>query len=83
MSLTMEIPESIEQALRQRGQRIDDLFIELAVALYGRGILSFGKALELSKLDRLNFGRLLTEREVPRHYGEAEFLDDVHYARGQ
>jgi predicted HTH domain antitoxin len=40
---------------------------ELAVALYARGILSFGKARELTSFNRIEFGRLLGRRETPRH----------------
>jgi len=84
MSLVLEIPDSIEEALRfPRGQQLDELFKELAVALYARNVLSFSKACELSKLDRLEFGRLLTRREVPRHYGEEDLERDWQYARSR
>jgi len=56
------------------------IFNELAVALYACNALSFSKACELSKLDRLEFGRLLARREVPRHYGEEELERDWKYA---
>jgi predicted HTH domain antitoxin len=84
MSLVLEIPDSIEEALRlPPGQQAGELFKELAVALYGRNALSFSKACELSKLDRLEFGRLLARREVPRHYGEEELERDWKYASGE
>ena len=45
MSLVLEIPDSIEEALRfPLGQQVDELFKELAVALYARNALSFSKA---------------------------------------
>ncbi len=56
---------------------------ELAVALHARGILSFGKARELTSLNRIEFGRLLGRLEIPRHYTEHDLKDDLAYARGQ
>lgn len=61
----------------------DEMLKELAVALYARDVLSFSKACELSKLDRVEFGRLLVQRDVPRHYGEEELERDWKFARGE
>ncbi len=84
MSLVLEIPDSIEEALHfPREQQRDELLKELAVALYARDALSFSKACELSKLNRVEFGRLLVRREVPRHYGEEELERDRKYAHGE
>src|SRR5207237_6240257 len=58
----------------------DELLKELAVALYARDALSFSKACELSKLNRVEFGQLLVRHEVPRHYGEEELERDRNYA---
>ena len=81
MSLVLEIPDSVQEALRlPDGQQIAELLKELAVA---RSALSFSKACELSKIDRLEFGRLLARREVPRHYGEEELERDWQYASGE
>jgi predicted HTH domain antitoxin len=54
---------------------------ELAVALYVQGILSFGKARELASMGKYEFGRLLGERGIPRHYSREELEDDLTYAR--
>ncbi|MFY9822496.1 MAG: UPF0175 family protein [Thermoanaerobaculia bacterium] len=84
MSLVLEIPDSVQEALRlPAGQQTAELLKELAVALYSRSALSFSKACELSKIDRLEFGRLLARREVPRHYGEEELERDWQYASGE
>jgi predicted HTH domain antitoxin len=56
---------------------------ELAIALYAQEILSFGKASELAGLTRFVFADLLTRRNIPRHYGNEEFVQDLDYARGQ
>lgn len=48
MSLVLEIPDSIEEALHfPREQQRAELLKELAVALYARDALSFSKACEL------------------------------------
>lgn len=84
MAIYLEIPDSVTRAMRlppveQRQQ----LLVELAVTLYVQGILSFGKARELAKLNRLEFGLLLGKRGIPRHYYAEELQDDLTYARGQ
>jgi predicted HTH domain antitoxin len=55
----------------------------LAVALYAEGLLSFGKARELAGLGSREFGKLLGERHIPRHYGRGELSDDLTYADRQ
>ena len=84
MSIHLEIPDHIALAMRlpEAGQE-QLLLIELAVALYARGILSFGKARELTGLSKYEFGMLLGKRDIPRHYGAEDAQDDVAYARGK
>jgi predicted HTH domain antitoxin len=57
-----------------------ELYKELALALYQRGMLSSGKASALSGLTRLQFEDLLGLRRVKRHYGEGELEEDLKYA---
>ncbi len=57
------------------------LMTELAVALYARGILSFGKARDLTSLDRVEFERLLGRRDIPRHYTEGASAGLCHSTR--
>ncbi len=49
------------------------LLIELAVSLYQRGILSFGKARELAKMDKWEFHEELGKRNIARHYDLKDF----------
>lgn len=65
----------------QPAARKGPLLIELAVALYARGILSFGKARELAQLSKYEFGLLLGKREIPRHYESEDLEDDIRYAQ--
>ncbi len=84
MSVQLQIPDTIVQAIRLPEERIaQELLVELAIALYAQGFLSFGKARELAGMGKHEFGRLLGERGVPRHYGREELEDDLAYARGQ
>jgi predicted HTH domain antitoxin len=83
MSVVLEIPDEVAQAIRlPAGDRQEALMVELALALYVRGILSLGKARELTPLNRIEFGLLLGRRGIPRHYTEEDLVDDIAYARG-
>jgi predicted HTH domain antitoxin len=81
MSIQLEIPDHVAQAIRlPLEEQEQQLLLELAVALYARGILSFGKARELAGLDKYEFGMLLGKRGIPRHYDAEDLQDDVMYA---
>ena len=84
MGLELHIPDSIAQAIRLPEARMrQELYLELAIALYAQGLLSFGKARELAGIGKYEFGRALGVRGVPRHYGPEELEDDLKYARGK
>jgi len=84
MSLQLRIPSSVTQAILLPEDRMTaELQVELAVALYSQSLLSFGKARELAGMDKYEFGRLLGQRGVPRHYTREELADDLAYARGE
>ena len=83
MSLSLSIPDSVVQAIRLPEKRLrEEMLLELAVALYAQDALSFGKARELAGLGKYEFGRILGQREIARHYGEEELEDDLTYAHG-
>lgn len=76
------IPEDVYDALElPEGERESAVRRELAVSLYARGALSFGKARALADLSKVEFHRLLGERQVARHYTSEELEEDVEYAR--
>lgn len=84
MSITLEIPDSVARTLGVSDEEAEDrLRSELAVALYGQSILSFGKAAELAKVSRYQFADLLAARGIPRHYGPEELKEDLAYGRGE
>lgn len=84
MGLQLHIPDSVARSIRLPEERMaQELLKELAVALYAHGLLSFGKARELAGMGKYEFGRLLGERSIPRHYGREELGDDLAYANGE
>jgi len=84
MALQLHIPESVLQSIRLPEERMaQELFKELAIALYAHGLLSFGKARELAGIGKYGFGQLLGERGILRHYGREELEDDLKYAGGE
>jgi len=84
MSLTLSIPESIDGALRlPEPEKEPRLRLELAFGLYTQGILPFGKARDLAGMGKREFGLMLGERGIARHYGEDDLDADLSYARGQ
>ena len=81
MSMQLEIPDDVIQAMRLPvSEQKDQLMLELALALYNRGILSFGKARALTTLNKYEFGVLLGKRNIPRHYTQEDLHDDLSYA---
>jgi predicted HTH domain antitoxin len=81
MSLQLEIPEGVTQAIRLPEARMKrELLVELALALYSQGFLSFGKARELAGMPKYEFGRIVGKRGIPRHYGPEELGEDIEYA---
>jgi len=84
VGLQLHIPDSVAQAIRLPEARMhQELLVELAVALYAQGLLSFGKSGELAGLGKYAFGQLLGKRGVLRHYGQEELEDDLTYARSE
>jgi predicted HTH domain antitoxin len=84
MNITLQIPDSIARSLRiPEAEAEARVRQELAAALYGSGLLSFGKASELAGISRFAFSEVLTQRQIPRHYGEDDLSEDSAYAGGQ
>jgi predicted HTH domain antitoxin len=78
---TIEIDDDVYDALQlPEGERSSAMKRELAVSLYARDILSFGKARALAELSKREFQELLGDRKIPRHYGEQELEEDLEYA---
>lgn len=84
ITLILEIPETITQAMRLPPQQQKrQVLIELGLSLYAQGILSLGKARELSTLEKREFIELLGERQITRHYAAEDLEEDIAYAGRQ
>ncbi len=83
MSLKLDIPDDVAHALRlPPAEAESEMLKELALALYARGALGFGKARALAGLSTWEFDELLGERRVNRPYGQDDLEMDLKYARG-
>lgn len=78
VSVKMDIPEDVLTAARiTKKDAADELRKELAVHLFEREILSFGKAAELAKMSKWDFMSLLGSRKIPLHYDEEDLDEDI------
>ena len=50
---------------------------EIAVMLFGQDRLTLGQASELAEMSQRQFLALLSSRQIPVHYGEAELAKDL------
>ena len=81
MSLTLEIPDEVSRAMRLPLPEVKSrLQLELAVSLYGQGILGLGKAAELAGLSRWELNDIMARRGVPMHYSQTELNEDLTFA---
>ncbi len=84
MGVTLDIPDEVLASLQERGGDVGAcLLVELACALYQRGMVSFGSAAETAGLHPFAFGHELTRRGIPRTYGNAEMCEDAAYVAGR
>lgn len=76
-TLTLELPIGLQDALRiPNAEQEKRLKRELAIRLYEKELLSFGKARELAGMSKWAFHELLAEENVPRHYDLSELEMD-------
>ena len=78
---TLKIDDEVYEALQlPEGEREDTVKKELAVSLYARDFLSFGKARYLAGLSKRDFHNLLSSGKTTRHYDEPELAEDIEYS---
>jgi predicted HTH domain antitoxin len=76
--LTMELPEDLLEALKLPPAEIPArLKRELAIRLYEKGLLSFGKARELAGMTKWEFQSRLGEEDILRTYDVEELEKDL------
>ena len=76
--MVIEIPGDLAEALRvPPEEQVARLRQELAVRLYQKGLLSFGKARELAAMTKWEFHLLLGEEGIIRRYDVEELEEDL------
>jgi len=73
-TISIEIPREVVHVSRMTPE---ELGRELAVYLFQRGKLSFGKAREMAKMTVWAFQQLLGTRGVPVHYDVQDYEQDL------
>jgi predicted HTH domain antitoxin len=80
---SLEIPGEVLDAVRLPPKEVEHEFRkELALALYQRGALPLGKARLLAQMTHWEFEELLGERQIQRHYTQADLKEDIQYGLG-
>lgn len=69
MQITIEIPEELVRSIRLPEEEIPArLKVELAIRLYRKKMLNFGKARKLAEMTYWDFYEVLGKEGVARHY---------------
>ena len=74
----LDIPQDILDSARLN---VDDMKLELAVALYAQRRLSVGKARELAELSLWEFRQILASRKIAPHYDTEDLNEDLEALR--
>jgi predicted HTH domain antitoxin len=78
----VDIPRDVFNSIRiPEDEKEQELQLELALSLYSRGALSFGKARQLAGLSKEEFHVKVRERDIKRHYTEEELEEDLEYGK--
>ena len=81
-TVAIEIPEQIAFSLKiPRATLQERLTLELAIRLYQKGIVSFGKARELVELNKWEFQQQLAKEQIPINYDLEELERDLETMR--
>ena len=76
--VVLELPDDLFGAIRLPESEVPRrLKIELAIRLYTKGLLTFGKARELAEMTRWDFHDLLAEEGIIRRYDLEELEVDL------
>ena len=82
--IVIEVPEDVLIAAKVPEEEFERVArLELAVALYRRGVLSLGQARRLAGLTKWEFLEELARRGVERHYTREELEEDARFGRGE
>lgn len=83
MRLSIEVTEDLVQAIKLPAEEVPArLKRELAIRLYAKGLLSFGKARQLAGITRWDFHDVLGEEGVLHRYDIKELEEDLQTLEG-
>ncbi|MFW5895392.1 MAG: UPF0175 family protein [archaeon] len=78
---SISIDEDILNAIKlPKKDKEEMLKLELALALYQRGVISLGKSRKLAGMGKWEFIDELKKRKIERHYTERELEEDIEFA---
>lgn len=66
-----------DDLVRASGLSENELFLEIVLMLFRQDKISLGKASELMGMHRMQFQKLLADRDICVHYDVAEFQEDL------
>jgi predicted HTH domain antitoxin len=79
----IDIPEDVIASIKIPKNELERVLkLELAMILYEKGVLSLGKAREMTGMGKWEFLEELGRRKIPRHYTEKELEEDLIFAKG-
>ncbi len=77
----IRVPKDVVEGARIPENEFEGIArVELAIALYARGILGLGQARRLAGLTKWELLEELAKRRVERHYTRKELEDDLTFA---
>jgi predicted HTH domain antitoxin len=72
--MSLEISDDL---IRSAGLSKDEMALEIAVMLFQKDRLTLAQAAGFAQMNRLQFQHLLASRQIPVHYDEDDFQDDL------
>jgi predicted HTH domain antitoxin len=72
--MIVEIPDQI---INQSGLSAEEILLKVAIILFQEEKLTLGQASKLGGLHQFEFQKELAERNIPAHYGEEDYQNDL------
>jgi predicted HTH domain antitoxin len=72
--MIVEIPD---QVINQSGLSAEEILLKVAIVLFQEEKLTLGQASKLAGLHQFEFQKELAERNIPVHYGEEDYQNDL------
>lgn len=72
--MIVEIPD---QVINQSGLSAGEILLKVAIVLFQEEKLTLGQASRLAGLHQFEFQKELAAREIPVHYGEEDYQNDL------